>query len=110
MNTESKNDAVGVASHALFDLLINGASWKARVSHSWWSNKRRRERDSGLKSVEGRFRTEGEAMTAAEDAIRNRTVGTIDYASAKPFAIYSIGTVAEKQIGKLMSNYFESNI
>jgi len=109
MSTNPPEGAVEVASHALFDLLVNGASWKARVSHSWWSNKRRRERDSGLKQIDGQFQTKGEAMEAAEAAIRNRTVGTIDYASAKPFVTYSIGSVTEKQIGELMSNYFELN-
>ena len=105
MTSDSQSDSGGVVSStALFDILRDTTYWTAGIFHSWQEGRGARAfRNSSIKSVDGKFKSESEAMAAAEKAIKARMLyGVRQWDSAQPVASFHIPHEANKQLGRIM--------
>lgn len=88
----------------LFDMLRSETYWTSGIFNSWTEGRGARAfRNSSIKSVDGKFRSKAEAMTAAENAIKARMLhGVRQWDSAKPVASFHIPHETSKKIGDIM--------
>lgn len=100
-----------VVCSGLFDILRADAYWTSGIFHSWQEGRGARAfRNSSIKTVDGKFRSKAEAMTAAENAIKARMLyGVRQWDSAKPVASFHIPHATSQKLGDIMDAALMSN-
>ena len=106
MNQETSKGEAGrlLTCSALFDILRETTYWTAGIFHSWQEGRGARAfRNSSIKFVEGKFKSESDAMAAAEKAIKARMLyGVRQWDSAQPVASFHIPHETNKKLGSIM--------